>query len=86
MKRSKLKMYKSLELSMFWVHSDSIEPKVLHVLYHCYAAIYIFIEICVLSTFSYTCMSFIQRYLQLHICNYEVAIYLINKIFKCTIK
>ncbi len=47
MKSSILKMYKRLELRMFWVHSDSVEPKVLHVLchFHCYAAINIFIEI-----------------------------------------
>ncbi len=35
----KLKMYKRLELRMFWVHFDSIEPKVQHELCHCYAAI-----------------------------------------------
>ncbi len=28
MKGSKLKMYKRLELRMFWVHSNSVEPKV----------------------------------------------------------
>ncbi len=39
---------------MFWVHSDSVEPKVLHVLCHCYAAINIFIKIFkVIITFSY---------------------------------
>ncbi len=54
MKGSKLKMYKRFELRMFWVHSDSGEPKVLHVLCHCYAAINIFIKIFnVLITFSY---------------------------------
>ncbi len=30
---------------MFRVHSDSVEPKVLQVFRHCYAAINIFIEI-----------------------------------------
>ncbi|KAL0168466.1 hypothetical protein M9458_036688, partial [Cirrhinus mrigala] len=40
---------------MFWVHSDSVEPKLQHVLCHCYAAINIFIKIFyVLFTFSYT--------------------------------
>ncbi len=28
MKGSKLQMYKRLELRMFWVHSNSVEPKV----------------------------------------------------------
>ncbi len=45
MKGSKLKMYKRFELRMFWVHLDSVGPKVLHVLCHCYAAINIFIKI-----------------------------------------
>ncbi len=54
MKGSKLKMYKRFEFRMFWVHSDSGEPKELHVLCHCYAAINIFIKIFnVLFTFSY---------------------------------
>lgn len=54
MKGSKLKMYKRFELRMFWAHFDSVEPKVLHVLCHCYAAINIFIKIFkVLITFSY---------------------------------
>ncbi len=39
---------------MFGVNSDSVVPKVLHVLCHCYAAINIFIKIFnVLFTFSY---------------------------------
>ncbi len=39
---------------MFGVHSNSIEPKVQHVLCHCYAAINIFIKIFkVLITFSH---------------------------------
>ncbi len=47
-------MYKRLEIRMFWVHCDSVEHKVLHVLCHFYAAINIFIEIFdVLITFSY---------------------------------
>ncbi len=55
MKGSKLKMYKSLALRMFWVHSNSVEPKVQHVLCHCYAAINIFIKIFnVLIIFSYS--------------------------------
>ncbi len=45
MKGSKLKRYKRFELRMFWVHFDSVGPKVLHVLCHCYAAINIFIKI-----------------------------------------
>ncbi len=44
MKGSKLKMYKRLELRMFWVHSNSVEPKVQHVLCHIFN---------VLNTFSY---------------------------------
>ncbi len=54
MKGSKLKRYKRFELRMFWVLFDSVEPKVLHVLCHCYAAINIFIKIFkVIITFSY---------------------------------
>lgn len=36
---------KRFEIRMFWVHSDSIELKVLHVLCRCYAAINFFIKI-----------------------------------------
>ncbi len=43
---------KRFELRMSGVHFDSVEPKVLHVLCHCYAAINIFI-FNVLITFSY---------------------------------
>ncbi len=54
MKGSKLKMYKRFEFRMFWVYFDSVEPKVLHVLCHCYAAINIIIKIFkVIITFSY---------------------------------
>ncbi len=38
-------LYKRFELRMFGVHFDSVGPKVLHVLCHCYAAINIFIKI-----------------------------------------
>ncbi len=41
---------------MFRVHLDSIEPKVLYVVLHCYGAIDIFIKIFyVIITFSYIC-------------------------------
>ncbi len=47
--------YKMLELRMLVVHSNSVESKVQHVHYHCYAAINIFIKIFnVLIIFSYT--------------------------------
>ncbi len=55
MKGSKLKMYKRLELRMFWVHSNYVEPKVQHVLCHWYTSINIFIKIFnILIIFSYT--------------------------------
>ncbi len=45
--------YKMFEFRMLGVHSNSVEPKVQHVLCHCYAAINIFIKIFnVLLTFS----------------------------------
>ncbi len=45
--------YKMFEFRMLGVHSNSVEPKEQHVLYHCYAAINIFIKIFnVLLTFS----------------------------------
>ncbi len=47
-------LYKRFELRRFGVLFDSVEPKVLHVLCHCYAAINISIKIFkVLITFSY---------------------------------
>ncbi len=55
MKGSNLKMYKRLELRLFWVHSNAVEPKVQHVLCHFYAAINILIKIFnILIIFSYT--------------------------------
>ncbi len=61
MKDSKLKIYKRFELRMFWVHFDSVEPKVLHVLCHCYAAINIFIKIFKVLIFFLTAMTAVTK-------------------------
>ncbi len=53
MKGSELNMYKRLELRMFWVHSNSVEPKVQHGLCHCYAALNIFIKIFIIISYRF---------------------------------
>ncbi len=66
MKGSKLKRYKRFELRMFWVHFNSVGPKVPHVLCHCYAAINIFIKIFKVLIFFLTCFrcNFVPFFLQ----------------------
>ncbi len=68
MKGSKLKMYKSLELRMFWVHFNSVEPKVQHVYCSIVVTKYIFIKIFnVLIMFLTLLIANIVNYLHLSI-------------------